>query len=63
MALEPLALQQAAQNMSPTDLDRIEAARIACDDAETMPEWEARNRAFHRHPDALRFAAPVAHHR
>ncbi len=48
VALEPLALQQAAQNMSPTDLDRIEAARIACDDAETMPEWEARNRAFHR---------------
>lgn len=48
VALEPLALQQAAQNMSPTDLDRIEAARVACDDAETMPEWEARNRAFHR---------------
>ncbi len=48
VALEPMALQQAVQNMTPADLMRIEKARIACDEATTMPQWEARNRAFHR---------------
>jgi len=48
VALETLALQYAIQNMSPSALERIEATRIACDAADTMPQWEARNRAFHR---------------
>lgn len=48
VALEPLALQYAVQNLTPNALVRAEEARLACDAAETMPEWEARNRAFHR---------------
>jgi DNA-binding GntR family transcriptional regulator len=48
VALEPLALQYAVQNMSADAVIRAEQARLACDAAETMPEWEAKNRAFHR---------------
>lgn len=48
VALESLALQHSVQNMTPADLKQIDAARIDCDAAETMPQWEARNRAFHR---------------
>ncbi|MBO9413156.1 MULTISPECIES: GntR family transcriptional regulator [unclassified Ruegeria] len=48
VALEPLALQYAVQNMSVNAVTRAEQARLACDAAETMPEWEAKNRAFHR---------------
>lgn len=48
VALETLALQHAVQNMSPADLKHVDDARIACDEAQSMPQWEARNRAFHR---------------
>ncbi|NVO57687.1 GntR family transcriptional regulator [Rhodobacteraceae bacterium B1Z28] len=48
VALEPLALQHSVQNMSPAVLKLADDARIACDEAQTMPQWEARNRAFHR---------------
>lgn len=48
VALEPLALQHAVQNATPGDLQAIDIARLACDAAEDMPSWEARNRAFHR---------------
>ena len=48
VALETLALQQSVQNMSPVALEKIDRARIACDEAQTMPQWEALNRAFHR---------------
>ncbi|WP_298853567.1 GntR family transcriptional regulator [uncultured Ruegeria sp.] len=48
VALETLALQQSVQNMSPTALEKIDNARIACDKAQSMPQWEALNRAFHR---------------
>lgn len=48
VALETLALQHSVQNMSPAGLKQADDARIACDRAQTMPQWEARNRAFHR---------------
>ena len=48
VALESLALQHSAQNMSPGAIKLADEARIACDAAQTMPDWEARNRAFHR---------------
>ncbi|MCX8952471.1 GntR family transcriptional regulator [Ruegeria sp. NA] len=48
VALETLALQQSMQNMSPVALEKIENARIACDEAQSMPQWEALNRTFHR---------------
>ncbi|MEX0364508.1 MAG: GntR family transcriptional regulator [Ruegeria sp.] len=48
VALETLALQHAVQNMTPTDVKAADDARAACDAAEDMPTWEARNRSFHR---------------
>ncbi|WP_170467844.1 GntR family transcriptional regulator [Ruegeria arenilitoris] len=48
VALESLALQHSVQNMSPGAIKLADEARIACDAAQTMPDWEARNRAFHR---------------
>lgn len=48
VALETLALQHSVQNMTPTALKTANDARIACDQAESMPQWEARNRVFHR---------------
>ena len=48
VALESLALQHSVQNMTPAALKAADDARIACDAAQTMPEWEARNRRFHR---------------
>ncbi|SLN60240.1 GntR family transcriptional regulator [Ruegeria meonggei] len=48
VALETLALQHSVQNMTPVALKAADDARIACDQAETMPQWEARNRVFHR---------------
>ena len=48
VSLEILALQNAAFNMTPADLQAAEAARIACDDATDMATWETCNRAFHR---------------
>ena len=47
-ALEVLALQHAGMQMTSADLHRAEEARKACDAAEDLPTWEARNRAFHR---------------
>nr|WP_170614153.1 GntR family transcriptional regulator [uncultured Ruegeria sp.] len=48
VALESLAMQHAVQNLTPAALRKIDEARLACDAARTMPEWEAGNRAFHR---------------
>ncbi|MEX0319828.1 MAG: GntR family transcriptional regulator [Ruegeria sp.] len=48
VALETLSLQHAVQNMTPADVKAADDARVACDAAEDMPAWEARNRSFHR---------------
>lgn len=48
IALETLALSHAIPRLKSSDLKLAEAARLACDEAETMAEWELRNRAFHR---------------
>ncbi len=48
VALESLALQHSAQNMTPTALKVADRARKDCDEADSMPQWEARNRIFHR---------------
>ncbi len=48
VALESLALQYSIQNLTPAALRAADDARIACDAAQNMPMWEARNRAFHR---------------
>ncbi len=48
VALESLALQHSAQNMTPTALKLADLARKDCDEADSMPQWEARNRIFHR---------------
>ena len=36
------------EGFTPAALKRADDARIACDAADSMPVWEARNRAFHR---------------
>jgi DNA-binding GntR family transcriptional regulator len=46
--MEVLAMQNAALNVTAKDLTAIEAVRDACDEAETMAEWERLNRQFHR---------------
>ena len=48
VALEELALRHAAFQMTNDDFARADAARKACDAAEDLISWEARNRAFHR---------------
>ena len=48
VALETLALQHSVQNMTPAALKLADEARLACDRADSMPLWEARNRFFHR---------------
>ncbi len=48
VALETLAMQHSVQNMTPSALKAADDARKACDEAESMPQWEARNRVFHR---------------
>lgn len=48
VALEALALSHAIPRLTAGDLRAAEAARIACDAAGDMAEWELRNRAFHR---------------
>lgn len=48
VALESLALQHSVQNMTPTALKVADQARKDCDEADSMPQWEARNRIFHR---------------
>ena len=48
VALEDLALRHAVFQMTNEDFARADAARKACDEAEDLISWEARNRAFHR---------------
>lgn len=48
VALEVLALQHAGMQFNGADFAKAEAARKACDAAETLIEWEAQNRNFHR---------------
>lgn len=48
VALETLALSHAIPRLQASDLKAMEEARIACDAAEDMARWEAKNRAFHR---------------
>lgn len=47
-ALEVLALQHAAPNLTPAMLDRAEAATRAGDNSPDVAMWEAANRLFHR---------------
>ena len=47
-ALETLALTHAAPRLNAASFDRIEQALLTGDRAQTMPEWERANRAFHR---------------
>ena len=47
-ALEVVALRHAASRMTPAHLARIELALIECDNAETLRDFEAANRAFHQ---------------
>jgi DNA-binding GntR family transcriptional regulator len=47
-ALEVLALRHAALRMTPAHLAKIELALIEGDNAETLQEFEAANRAFHQ---------------
>jgi len=46
-ALEPLALLHSAPNLTQDDIGRLEALRLACDQADNIYDWEAANRAFH----------------
>lgn len=46
-ALETLALKMAAPRMTPAIFERIEAALVAGDQAQSMVDWERANRAFH----------------
>ncbi|UPK38550.1 GntR family transcriptional regulator [Bradyrhizobium sp. 186] len=46
-ALEVVALRNAAPKLTPSHLARIELALIEADNAETIQEFEAANRAFH----------------
>ena len=47
-ALEVVALRHAAPRMTPNHLARIELALIEGDNAETLQDFEAANRAFHQ---------------
>ena len=47
-ALEVLALRHAATKLTPANLAKIELALIESDNAETLTEFEAANRAFHQ---------------
>jgi len=47
-ALEVVALRHAASRMTPAHLAKIELALIECDNAETLQDFEAANRAFHQ---------------
>ncbi len=46
-ALEVVALRNAAPKLTPADLARLELALIDGDDAKTIQDFEAANRAFH----------------
>ena len=47
-ALEVVALRNAAPKLTPAHLARIELALIEGDNAETIQDFEAANRAFHQ---------------
>jgi DNA-binding GntR family transcriptional regulator len=47
-ALEVVALRHAASRLTPTHFAKIELALIEGDNAETLQEFEAANRAFHQ---------------
>jgi DNA-binding GntR family transcriptional regulator len=47
-ALEVVALRHAAPKLTPAHLSKIELALIEGDNAETLQEFEAANRAFHQ---------------
>lgn len=47
LALEPLALRQAAPYITPNDIKEINALRQRCDAAEDPITWEKANRDFH----------------
>lgn len=47
LVLEPLALRQSINHLTSVDLDEIEHARAACDDASNPILWEKANRTFH----------------
>lgn len=46
-ALEPLALSQSIPQLTPEQIATADAARLRCDTAQTVLEWEEANRAFH----------------
>ncbi|EBA17120.1 transcriptional regulator, GntR family protein [Roseobacter sp. SK209-2-6] len=48
VALEILALTHAFPRFSDRDVRAADDARIACDEADSMADWERLNRAFHR---------------
>ncbi len=48
IALETLALRHAVQKCTLADAQKADVARRLCDESADMPEWETRNRAFHR---------------
>jgi DNA-binding GntR family transcriptional regulator len=47
-ALEVVALRHAGARITPVHLAKIELALIECDNAETLGDFEAANRAFHQ---------------
>lgn len=47
-ALECLALRHAAPNMSAHHMAGLESAQRQCNEAGSLDEWDAANRAFHR---------------
>lgn len=48
VSLEVLALTHAFARFEAKDIKAADEARLACDEAQSMLEWEQRNRAFHR---------------
>ncbi|AUQ51925.1 HTH-type transcriptional regulator, GntR family [Phaeobacter inhibens] len=48
VSLELLALQNAFAHLGSAELEAADAARLACDAATDMADWEQKNRAFHR---------------
>ncbi|MFS4581537.1 GntR family transcriptional regulator [Phaeobacter sp. C3_T13_0] len=48
VSLELLALQNAFVHLGSDELESADAARLACDAANDMADWEQKNRAFHR---------------
>ncbi len=47
LALEPVALRHSIARLTPAQKDAAEEARVACDNARDLVEWELENRCFH----------------